>query len=72
MTNENDIIKSASKIVLLAFAFTACVAFLAVALLNAKTDAVVVAVVAMFSGSTSSVLTYYFSKRSEKSGERNA
>lgn len=72
MTNENEILKSASKIVLLAVAFTACLAFLAVIALNSRSDSVVVAVVAMFSGTVSSVTTYYFAKRTNKDGDSQA
>jgi len=70
--NENNVLQSASKIVLLAFAVTACVAFLAVVLVNAKTESVVLAVVAVFSGAVSSVMTYYFSKRAAKDGDIKA
>jgi len=68
----DDIIKSASKTVLLIIASASSVAFLAVVLGNIKTQEIVLAVIAMYSGAVSSVMTYYFTKRAIKPGDDNA
>jgi len=64
----NEIFKSASKVVLILFACASSIAFLGVVLMNLKQESVAMAVIAMFSGAVSSVMTYYFTKRSEKKG----
>lgn len=62
----SNVLKSASKIILLTFGFASSVGFLAVVLSNVKDENIVLAVIAMYSGAVSSVMTYYFTKRAEK------
>lgn len=57
------ILQSASKIVLLLFAFTACSAFLAVVLRNVSSEQVVNAVTTIFTTAVGSAMTYYFTKQ---------
>lgn len=65
----SNVLRSASKIILLVFGLSSSVAFLAVVLSNMTNENIVLAVIAMYSGAVSSVMTYYFTKRSEKPGD---
>lgn len=62
----SNVLKSASKIILLLFGISSSVAYVAVVLKNIASENIVLAVIAMYSGALSSVMTYYFTKRAEK------
>lgn len=64
-----NIIKSASKIILLIFGVSASAAFLAVVTSNVNEKEIVMAVIALYSGAVSAVMTYYFAKRAHKPGD---
>lgn len=66
----SNIIKSASKIILLIFGLSASAGFLAVVFSNLKSQEIVMAVIALYSGAVSSVMTYYFTKRAVKPGDK--
>ena len=64
-----QILQSASKVVLIAFALTACASFLAVVFSNLSSDQIVNSVTTIFTTAAGSVLTYYFTRRSQKEGD---
>ncbi|MBD3360484.1 hypothetical protein GF366_01640 [Candidatus Peregrinibacteria bacterium] len=66
-----NILKSASKVVLLLFALAIVLAFCYTVFRNASNKELVMAVTSIFSASIGSVMTYYFARRSNKKQDEN-
>ncbi len=64
-----EVLKSASKIILLLFGLASSVAFILVVCKNVTNENIVMAVITMYASAVSSVMTYYFTKRVNKEGD---